>query len=233
MQQPPGWHQQRPGYGQQPGYQQRPPSYGPPPPPPVPPPRKRKTGRRIGIVLGVLLLLAGMVAGYLYLVYNRSVGLPPSADPMPAECELSAELLARVGAPSWQSGPLRDRGNGVRGVSCRWAAAEEENVHERMLTVDVDRFPTAKAAKVYRTERAKQLGTDEDLKDVADGASLYSSEGDAWVVARQHRTVFYVQLAGSAKGFFSGILGDDAETEMPAAQARELVLAVLEELTAK
>lgn len=196
------------------------------------PPRKRKAGRRIGIGFGVLLLLAGMAAGYLYLVYNRSVGLPPSADPMPAECALSAELLARVGAPSWQSGPLRDRGDGTRGVSCRWAAAEEENVHERMLTVDVDRFPTAKAAKSYRDERAEQLGTNEELPDVADGASLYSSQGDAWVVARQHRTVFYVQLAGSAKSFFSGVLGD-VGAEIPAAQARELVLAVLQELTSK
>lgn len=230
MQQPPsGWQQQPPpGYGQAHGQH---PQYrhGPPQPPPGPPPKKRRRAPWIvlGILFGVLLLLAG----YLFLTYSRSVGAPPSAEPIPPQCELSAGLLAQIGATSWQSGPLRDSGK-VKGVSCRWVAAEDENVDERMLTVSVLVFPSAKAAKKQVATRAKELGADEKV-DVADQMLLDAGEGDSFGIARKGKTVFDFQLAGSAKSFFSGILGDSVETEIPAAQAREWAIAVVTELAAK
>lgn len=103
--QPPGWQQQNPqAYG--PPQEYRPtarylPQDGQRPPAPR---KKRRWLKAVGVLLIVVVLLAGLVAGYLLLAYNRSVGAPPIADPVPEQCTLSSAVLARAGTPSWQGG---------------------------------------------------------------------------------------------------------------------------------
>lgn len=254
MQQPPGgWQQQSPGgwqqqpppgYGQPagappPGYRQQPvhgqhPQYrhGPPLPPPGPPPPKKR--RRapwvvLGVVFGVLLLLAG----YLFLTYSRSVGAPASAEPVPPQCAASAGLLAQIGAPSWQSGPIHSSGK-LQGVSCRWVAADDENVAQRNLSVNVDDHGSVKAAAKQVSTRSKGFGTGtRELDGVGDQAFVWSSDGIVSLVARRGQVTFDLELTGSDKSFFSGILGDSVETEVPAAQLEDAAIAVVKELAAK
>lgn len=221
--QEPDWRRQpQPAYGQ--------PSYRHAPPPVAPPKRKR---RRWLVAIPVLLLVVpALLAGYLYLTYSRSVGAPPIADPVPAQCEMPGELLDQVGTPSWQGGPLRVDGK-VRGVTCEWVAAEEENVRLRRLSVTVDRHPSAGSAKKAVSAIAKELGDGTAEQDgVGDQAMVRSVDGVANLVARRGRVVVGLEIAGSDKGFFSGLLGDEASSPVPAAQLRELSIAVAQELFA-
>lgn len=182
----------------------------------------------LGLLVGVVLLLSG----YLLLTYLRPVGIPPSAEPVPEQCQVSAELLARVGTPSWQRGSLHSSDE-MQGVSCRWAAAEDENVRQRRLRVTVYRHAPAGAAEKYLTERADDFGdrtVDQDA--VGDEAITWSSDGIASLIARRGQIVVDIEVTGSDKSFFSGVLGDSVETEVPATELRELAIAVAQELIA-
>lgn len=203
----------------------RPPTAGPPRRPR--PPRPRWPFVLIGVVLGAVAL----VGGYLALVFYSSVGVAPLADPVPEECTMSAELLAEAGTPSWQSGPLHMR-DGVEGVSCRWVAGPDEHVRKRQLSVEVDRYHAKPAAQEAVVELTAGRGGMSELSDVGDEAFVRAVDGNAELVARRGRTVVAVQLAGSDKTFFSGLLGESEDVAVPAERLKKLVVAVGRELLA-
>lgn len=214
----------------------QPPGYRPPPsaayhrPPTAGPPRRPRSRRRWPfVVLGLVLVAVLLVGGYLALVYYRSVGASPRAEPVPEECELPAELLAEAGTPSWQSGPLRMRG-GVEGVGCEWVAAADENVRKRRLLVTVDHYPSPDAAEEALVERTAK---DESLVEqdaVGDKAFVRAVDGAAVLVGRRGKTLVDVQLGGSDKTFLSGLLGESEEVAAPAGRLRELTIAIGREL---
>lgn len=184
----------------------------------------------LGGLLAVVLLLIGLVAGYLLLAYNRSVGAPPIADPVPEQCTLSASVLARAGTTSWQGGPLFAGGKGRSGVNCRWVAAEDESIRMRRLTVQIVDYESAAAAKKRLKSRAKGLQAEPLEGDAAD-AVVVSADGAATLVARAGEMVFEIEYVGSDKRFFSAITDD--EVAVPAAEAQAAAQAVVDELVAK
>lgn len=202
-----------------------PPGYGQP----VPGKRRRRWLRPVLVTLLVVPLL---LSGYLLLTYNRSVGAAPIADPVPEQCQVSAEVLRSAGAPSWQGGPMSMSGE-VQGVTCNWVAAEAESVRQRRLTATVNRHPSGPAAKKQVLTRANGLGDGTTEQDgVGEQAVVWSSDGIVTLVARRGPVVVTVEISGADKSFFSGLLGDDVKSEPPAAQLREQAIAVARELVA-
>lgn len=192
-----------------------------------PPRRKnRRVVKVIGVMLGIPLLLAGLLVGYLFLAYNRTVGAPPNADPMPPECVISTTVLHRAGTPSWQSGPLR-----ARGVTCRWTAAEEENIRQRMLTATVEDYGSIKSARAQVAKRAKELAGARKHQGLGDQAVVSSSDGTAIVIAREGGVIVQVEYHGSDKTFTSAVFGEDVA--LSAVLAEESARAVVQELLAK
>lgn len=100
--------------------------------------------------------------------------------------------------------------------------------------MNVDRHPSAGSAKKAVAARAKEFGDGAAEQDgVGDQAMVRSTDGVADLVARRGRVVVGLEIAGSDKGFFSGLLGDEASSEVPAVQLRELSIAVAQELFAQ
>lgn len=209
---PPGYGQQPPGYGQQPP--QPPPGYGPPGY--GPPPKKRRGGRVVVIVFGVLVLLgAAGGAGYLWLEYTKPVGAPAISQEPPAECALPAEVLRGVGAPSLQYGhepdlePEELDGAGFQSFSCEWSAAAGETIKKRELRVSIkvhysqDTDPVEQAVAGYQETIAESRGVFRKLGDIGDEAVvIYESETSGTVLGRKGATVFTVLFYGKDKTFF-------------------------------
>jgi hypothetical protein len=229
MQQPPPYGQQPPyGQGQQgyPGYPQQP-GYPPPqgypqgyppgyPPagygPPMPPPKKKRTGLIFGIIGGVVVLLgAGIPLAIFASDYFKSTGATPSSSPVPAECQLPPEVLAKAGYPSFVlGGPSAQNVPGLKDMGCNWKPGPDENVRDAQLHVQITRYsgPDARrrAGEAFMPTKPEIAPT--DVRGIGDKAALVRLATDsAFSGAELHvlkgSTVVIVEVSGWDKGFFS------------------------------
>lgn len=219
MQQPPQYGRGQQGYPgpPQPGY---PPQPGFPPPgyppagygAPVPPPKKKRTGLIFGIIGGVVVLLgAGIPLGIIAGDYYAGTGATPSSAPVPAECQVPADVLAKAGFPSFVLG-----GNGsqdlpnLKQVGCSWKPGPDENVRDATMHVQITRYSgeTARERANGDFMPTKPAIPPTDVRGIGDKAALVRLATDsAFSGAELHvlkgTTVVILEISGWDKGFFS------------------------------
>ncbi|UOZ09770.1 hypothetical protein [Amycolatopsis sp. WQ 127309] len=250
MQQPPQYGQGQPGYpgyGQQPGYPPQqgypPPGYPPhqgyPPPGyggPQQPPKKKKTGLIVGIVGAVVVLLgAGIPLGIFASEYYASTGADPVSSPVPAECQIPPQVLAKAGFPSFVSGNPGAAATvpGLKQIGCGFKPGPDENVRDATLNVRVVEYSGEGAAQqaknnfmLYKPETPPI-----EVRGLGDKAALVrlitqSAFSGAELHVLKGTTVFTVEVTGWDKGFFSN-------SPIPQQEADDAVKAVGAEVVKK
>lgn len=245
MQQPPqyGYGQGQQGYpGQppQPGYPQQP-GYPPPGYPPagygapVPPPKKKRTGLVLGIIGGVVVLLgAGIPLGIFAGDYFASTGAAPSSSPVPAECQVPAEVLEKAGFPSFVLGGQGPQNlPNLEQVGCSWKPGPDEYVRDATMHVQITRYTGENARERangdFMPTRPEIAPT--DVRGIGDKAALVRLATDsAFSGAELHvlkgTTVVILEVSGWDKGFFSN-------SPMPQPESDATVQAVGAEIVKK
>ncbi|MEV6879748.1 hypothetical protein [Amycolatopsis sp. NPDC051128] len=232
-------HPRQPGYPQQPGYPPpghppqgyAPPGYGAP----AQPPKKKRTGLILGIVVGVVVLLgAGIPLAIFAGDYFASTGAAPSSSPVPAECQVPAQVLEKAGFPSFTLGGQGDQNlPGIKQVGCTWKPGPDENVRDATLHVQITR---------YSGENAREQADDRfmpvrpgiaptTVRGIGDKAALVRlATESAFSGAELHvltgTTVVTVEVSGWDKGFFS-------KSPIPQQEADDAVKTVATEIVKK
>ncbi|MGW4524372.1 hypothetical protein [Amycolatopsis sp. NPDC004378] len=218
MQQPPqyGYGQGRQGYPGPPGYP--PPGYDPP----MPPPKKKRTGLIFAIIGVVVVLLgAGIPLGIFAKDYFKSTGAAPASTPVPAECQVPPQALAKAGFPSFAAGgPGTADVPGLKQVNCSWKPGPDENVRDATLSVRITAYSGENAR-----EQANTLFQPRDpalpptgVQGIGDKAALVrlvtkSAFSGSELHVLTGTTVVIVEVSGWDKGFFSNSPMPQQETD--------------------
>ncbi|RSM36217.1 hypothetical protein DMA12_41130 [Amycolatopsis balhimycina DSM 5908] len=255
MQQPPQYGQGRqgyPGHPQQPGYPPqgypRQPGYPPPgypqqgyPPPgyggPVGPPKKKRTGLILGIVGAVVVLVgAGIPLAIIAGDYFASTGAQPSSSPVPAECQVPAQVLEKAGFPSYAgtspvgtSSPLP----GLKQIGCGFKPGPDENVRDATMSVRIVEYSGEDALQQakdnFMPTRPEVAPT--EVRGLGDKAALVhlvtkSAFSGAELHVLKGTNVVTVEVNGWDKGFFSN-------SPIPQQESDDAVKAVAAEVVKK
>ena len=253
MQQPPQYGQGQQGYpGQQPGYppQGYPPQPGHPPPgypqqgypppgygAPVGPPKKKRKGLVLGIVGGVVVLLgAGIPLGIFAGDYFAGTGAQPSSSPVPAECQVPAQVLAKAGFPSFAGTSAVGTSSsppGLKQIGCGFKPGPDENVRDATMSVRIAEYSGERALQQAKDSfmRTKPEVAPTEVRGLGDKAALIhlvtkSAFSGAELHVLKGTNVVTVEVNGWDKGFFSN-------SPIPQQEADDAVKAVAAEVVKK
>ncbi|GLZ30395.1 hypothetical protein Lesp02_25840 [Lentzea sp. NBRC 105346] len=166
--------------------------------------------RRRGMLIGIaaLLVVSGLVA--LYLSYTRPIGLPPTGETLPPQCQISEALKreAHVSNPALMAQPDPSRRELVRHTHCFWRqTTDRDGADRRLLGIHVydhgdSPNPRMAAESTYNDQRQPH---EREVTGLGDRASVAQAEPDdnmqvTLLVLRDTR-VYKVIYRGADRGF--------------------------------
>ncbi|NUT45891.1 MAG: hypothetical protein HOV94_01035 [Saccharothrix sp.] len=226
------------GYGPPPGFQQPPPGFPQPAGHGARPPGKKRTGLIVGVMIGIVVVVAAVVFGSMYLDYVDEPGGGPGAQPLP-QCELSSELRSQAHVSSFRliQAPT-DAEKGMKQTHCAWEqTAGKDGRDPRRLSFHVYDFTTFSDKPARNTEQAHgnytgftSYANGEQAKplDLGDESMIVipaspSDLTEVNLLVRKGTVVWNIRYQGRTKGFFG-------DSPFPVADAEAVAIKAAEEL---